>query len=163
MKIEIPSFFTEPEGAESSPASTPEQAPLLAKEAKERAYTAAQSLSVYNQYQANIRQSSQLKAEMLKGAKEGESIYSLFLKACKAITLMTGESIFYDTIKADTLEIYGTGFEEAQPLQTDIAETRERLQMLQRAAESEPASQNIKKAIQAHKERIARLERKLQQ
>lgn len=160
MKIEAPSFFTDE--AESSPA-LPEQAPLLVKEAKEEAYIAAQSLSVYKTYQEHIRQSSQLKTDLLKGTKEGESIYNLLLKACKAIALMTGDSIFYDTVKANTMEIYGNGFEEAQPLQTDIAETRERLQMLQRAADAEPASQSIKQAIKAHKERIERLERKVKQ
>ena len=46
------------------------------------------SLAICKEYQQNIKTSSQLQTEILKGAKAGESVYSLLLKACKAISLM---------------------------------------------------------------------------
>lgn len=45
------------------------------------------SLEVYRTYQENIKTSSQLQTEILKGLKAGEDVYSLFLKAAKAIAL----------------------------------------------------------------------------
>lgn len=162
MELNIPTFFTDDDipTAESLP-KEPEQAPLLAKEARETAYKKDQSLAVYQHYQANIKKSSQIKTEITKGAREGESIYSLFLKACKAISLMTDEEVFYTTIKRDTLEIYGEGLEMQEPLTQDIADTRARLDKLQAALEEKPDSVMINKAIQSHRERITRLESKL--
>lgn len=146
---------------EAAPASDlPEQAPLLAKAAREAAQSESRSLEVYRVYQENIRRGDQLRTEITKGVKEGESLYSLLLKACEAISLMTGESLFYDTVKSDTLEIYGAGLEVAAVLEADIAETRGRLEKLTAAAQSDPDNQRIKKAIQSHKDRITRLEAK---
>ena len=56
------------------------------------------SLEVYRAYQENIKASSQLQTEILKGLKAGEDVYSLFLKAAKAISLMTSNSLFYSQI-----------------------------------------------------------------
>ena len=65
------------------------------------------SLEVYRTYQENIKTSSQLQTEILKGIKAGEDVYSLFLKAAKAISLMTSNKLFYTQIEADTRAIYG--------------------------------------------------------
>lgn len=158
MDFKIPDFFkTDDEEEEAAAPELPEQTPLLAKEAKEEAYTQSQSLKVYKAYQENIRQSSQLRAEIIKGAKEGENIYSLFLKACRVISDMTGEDVFYDTVKAYTMAIHGEGLAESQPLEQDIAETKERLEMLIAAGESDPTPK-IAAAVQAHRERLERLE-----
>lgn len=163
MELNIPDFFKTDSKPKEATApelpAIPEQAPLLAKEAKEEAYTQSQSLKVYKAYQENIQQSSQLQTEILKGAKQGEKLYSLLLKACKAISAMTGNNLFYDTVKTDTMEIYGVGLAESEPLEQDIAETGERLEKLIEAAEREPENTWIKKAIKAHRERLERLEK----
>jgi hypothetical protein len=65
------------------------------------------SLSIYKEYQHNIIISSQLQTEILKGVKAGEDIYNLFLKACKAISLMTSNSVFYNQLERDIKTIYG--------------------------------------------------------
>ena len=67
------------------------------------------SLDVYRTYQENIKTSSQLQTEILKGIHAGEDVYSLFLKAAKAISLMTSNSLFYSQIEDDIRAVYGRG------------------------------------------------------
>lgn len=62
--------------------------------------------------------------------KAGESVYNLFLKAVKAISLMTSNSLFYSQIEADTRAIYGEGLQEQAPLQCELAEVQKRLARL---------------------------------
>lgn len=73
------------------------------------------SLEVYRTYQENIKTSSQLQTEILKGLKAGEDVYSLFLKAAKAISLMTSNSLFYSQIEEDIEAIYGRGLQHKPP------------------------------------------------
>ena len=74
------------------------------------------SLEVYKTYQENIKTSSQLQTDILKGLKAGEDVYSLFLKAAKAIALMTSNSLFYSQAEADLIAIYGSGGFSCSPL-----------------------------------------------
>ena len=52
----------------------------------------------YKEYQKNIKLSETLQCEILKGVKSGENILPLFLKAVKAISLMTSNKLFYTEI-----------------------------------------------------------------
>lgn len=122
------------------------------------------SLEVYKTYQENIKRSSQLQTEILNGIKAGESVYSLFLKASKAISLMTSNTLFYTQIEADTLAIYGEGLQQKEPLEFQLAGTRQRLENLKAALERELEYNNkerIKRAIRAHEARIAELEKQI--
>lgn len=56
---------------------------------------------VYKEYQQNILASGTLRAEITKGAKAGEDPETLLLKAVKAISLMTGDKLFYEQIKTE--------------------------------------------------------------
>lgn len=56
--------------------------------------------------------------------KAGENVYNLFLKAVKAISLMTSNSLFYSQIEADTRAIYGEGLQEQAPLKCELARCR---------------------------------------
>lgn len=91
------------------------------------------SLAICREYQQNIKTSSQLQTEILKGAKAGESIYSLFLKACKAISLMTSNTVFYSQLEGDIRAIYGQGLLDPLPLQIELQQTQERLTRLREA------------------------------
>lgn len=118
------------------------------------------SLEVYRTYQENIKTSSQLQTEILKGLKAGEDVYSLFLKAAKAISLMTSNSLFYSQIEADIEAIYGRGLQHKPPLQKELQDTQERLQRLLEAEQREPegnSKERIKAAIKAHRAEIERL------
>ena len=129
------------------------------KEEKERA------LAVYREYQKNIILSGQLQTDILKGAKRGEDIYSLFLKAVKAISLMTSNTVFYSQIERDIKVIYGQGLLDPLPLQIDLQETQERLTRLREALnrEIEPdAKDRIQRAVKAHEAKIADLESLIQ-
>lgn len=114
----------------------------------------------YWQQQENIIKSNQLQAEILKGARAGESVYNLFLKASKAITLMTGNTVFYSQLKDDIRAIYGEGLLQKAPLQLELQETEQRLQRLKEAQERElsgDTGKRMKNAIKAHEARIAEL------
>lgn len=123
------------------------------------------SLAICKEYQQNIKTSSQLQTEMLKGAKAGESVYSLLLKACKAISLMTSNSVFYSQLEGDIRAIYGQGLLDPLPLQIELQETQERLTRLREALnrEIEPdAKDRIQRAVKAHEAKIADLESLIQ-
>lgn len=123
------------------------------------------SLAICKEYQQNIRTSSQLQTEILKGAKAGESVYSLLLKACKAISLMTSNSVFYSQLEGDIRAIYGQGLLDPLPLQIELQETQERLTRLREALnrEIEPdAKERIQRAVKAHEAKIADLESLIQ-
>lgn len=119
------------------------------------------SLEVYRTYQENIKTSSQLQTEILKGLKAGEDVYSLFLKAAKAISLMTSNSLFYSQIEADIGAIYGRGLQHKPPLQKELQETQARLQRLLEAEQREQPTdsrERIRAAIKANRATIERLE-----
>lgn len=125
------------------------------KEERERAK------AVYKKYQQNIKTSGQLQTALLKGARQGEDIYSLFLKAVKAISLMTSNTTFYTQIEDDIKTIYGAGLLERKPLELELEEVETRLQRLREAYQrgTEPADslQRIASAIQAHEQRATQL------
>lgn len=116
---------------------------------------------MYNIYQNNIRASEGLQSKILKGVKAGENIYTLFLQAAKAISLMTSNTVFYNQIESDIIDIYGKGLLEPQPLKVEIQATEERLKRLKEAEAREGESDTqgrIYKAIKAHEARIAELQ-----
>lgn len=123
------------------------------------------SLEVYKTYQENIKVSSQLQTDILKGVKSGESIYSLFLKAAKAISLMTSNNVFYSQIEADISVIYGEGLQEQEPLKKQLEDTQKRLQRLLEMKERDKehdSRERISRAIQTHEEKIAQLTEQIQ-
>ena len=118
------------------------------------------NLEIYREYQDNIKRSGSLRTDILKGARAGEDIYSLFLKAVECISRMTSDKLFYSQIEEDIKTIYGRGLQEEAPLLLEIAETEERLYKLRQAQERETETdsrERIKKAVQAHERRIAEL------
>lgn len=138
-----------------------EQAKTLLRDTQREREDHQRSLEVYRTYQENIKTSSQLQTEILKGIKAGEDVYSLFLKAAKAISLMTSNKLFYAQIEADTRAIYGTGLNYKPPLQHELQATQERLQRLLEAEQREQhqdSRERIKAAIKAHRAAIERLE-----
>lgn len=143
-----------PEGLEG------QQAKGLYLQAKREAAEKQRTLDIFREYQENIKRSGQLQTEILKGVKAGESVYNLFLKAVKAVSLMTSNSLFYSQIEADTRAIYGRGLQHKPPLQKALQEAQERLQRLLDAEQREPegnSKERIKAAIKAHRAEIERL------
>lgn len=117
----------------------------------------ARLLETYQLLQDNIKASGTLRTEILKGARAGESIATLFLSAVKCISLMTGDTVFYSQIEADVKAIYGEGLLEPEPLQIQIQEVEERLGKLQhsltRAGITSFERQRIENAVQAHQKK----------
>lgn len=137
-----------------------QQAKKLYLDAQREREDHQRSLEVYRHYQENIKTSGQLQTDILKGVQAGTDIYSLFLKAAKAISLMTSNSLFYSQIEADIEAIYGRGLQHKPPLQKALQEAQERLQRLLDAEQREPegnSKERIKAAIKAHRAEIERL------
>ena len=115
------------------------------------------TLEMYKDYQKNIRQAGQLQTELTKGARAGEPAYTLLLKAIKAISLMTGNKLFYSQIYKDLKAIYGEGLKEQIPIEWELDEVRERLanmrEAIERESTEEDSKERIKKAIEAHQKR----------
>lgn len=108
----------------------------------------------YSRLQDNIKTSGTLRTEIIKGARAGESITTLFLSAVKCISLMTGDTVFSRQIEDDVRAIYGEGLLEPEPLQLQLHEVEERLGKLQhsltRAGIAPEDRQRIQNAVQAH-------------
>lgn len=118
------------------------------------------SLAICKEYQQNIKTSGQLQTDILKGAQAGESIYSLFLKACKAVSLMTSNSLFYSQLENDVRAVYGYGLLDPLPLEIEQETVQGRLQHLLDALEREidpDDKDRIQRAIKAHRAKIAEL------
>ena len=115
----------------------PEQAKILLLDKQREREDHQRSLEAYRAYQENTKRSEQLQSEILKGIKAGEDVYSLFLKAAKAISLMTSNSVFYSQIENDTRSIYGRGLNYKPPLQNELQDTQKRLQRLLEAEQRE--------------------------
>lgn len=133
----------------------------LQREADRKKQDIDRSLAICMEYQQNIKTSSQLQTEILKGARAGENIYILFLKAVKAISLMTSNTVFYNQLEGDIRAIYGQGLLDPLPLQIELQQVQERLTRLIEAEEREleaDSRERIKRAVQAHESRIAELE-----
>lgn len=135
--------------------------PMLQRQADANKAEKERALAVYREYQKNIKLSGQLQADILKGAKRGEDIYSLFLKAAQAISLMTSNTAFYSQLNDDIRAIYGAGLSDPQPLKLELEEVQTRLEKLREASkrETEPADslQRMERAIQAHEQRATQL------
>ena len=135
--------------------------PILQRQADANKADRERALAVYREYQSNIKVSSQLQTDILKGAKRGEDIYSLFLKAVQAISLMTSNTVFYSQLNDDIRAIYGAGLLEPKPLELELEEVQGRLERLieasKRGTETADSLQRIERAIQAHKQRATEL------
>lgn len=141
-----------------------QQAKGLYLQAQREAAEKQRTLDIFREYQENIKRSGQLQTEILKGVKAGESVYNLFLKAVKAISLMTSNSLFYSQIEGDIKAIYGQGLLDPLPLQIELQETQERLTRLRETQAEElenDSRERIGRAIQAHEAKIAQLQGKI--
>lgn len=126
-----------------------QQAKKLYLDAQREREDHQRSLEAYRAYQENTKRSEQLQSEILKGIKAGEDVYSLFLKAAKAISLMTSNSVFYSQIEDDTRSIYGRGLNYKPPLQKELQEAQTRLQRLTEAEKRETETDSRERSVKA--------------
>lgn len=152
---------TEPEKPATGLTGGLEGIAILQRKADANKAEKERALAVWREYQENIKTSSQLQTEILKGAMRGEDIYSLFLKAVKAISLMTSNTVFYRQLEGDIKAIYGQGLLDPRPLQIELQETQERLTRLRESEQREldgDSKERIKNAIKAHEAKITDIE-----
>ena len=138
--------------------------PILQRQVDAKKQDIDRSLAIYKEYQQNIKTSSQLQNDILKELKAGEDIYSLFLKAVKAISLMTSNSVFYRETEENLKAIYGIGLQEKPPLQMELTAVEDRLFHLEEATLWSTGDEllRIQKAIQAHEKRATELKKMIE-
>ena len=111
----------------------------------------------YKAYQDNIKRSGELRAEILRGIKSGESTPILLLKAVECISNMTGDKLFYTQAEKDIKAIYGEAFLSRGSLELELVEVEERLSMLKKACKREGIDEGDKEritiAIKSHEKR----------
>lgn len=111
----------------------------------------------YKAYQDNIKRSGDLRAEILRGIKSGESTPTLLLKAVECISNMTGDKLFYTQAEKDIKAIYGEAFLSGESLELELLEVEERLSMLKKADKREDIDEGDKEritiAIKSHEKR----------
>lgn len=116
---------------------------------------------VYKSYQNNIRAAGSLRADILKGLRAGEEAEGLLLKACKTISLMTGDTVFNKQAERDLIAIYGEGLGAEKPLEYKLNQVQKRLKNMQQAIERglEPDDKRrVKAAIAAHEAEEKRIQ-----
>lgn len=119
------------------------------------------TLEAYKEYQTNIRRSGELRTDILKGVKAGQSAHTLLLKAVECISNMTGDKLFYTQIEKDLKAIYGEAFLDDIPLEWELKEVELRLDRLREAYKRETTSPDskhrIETAIREHEAQVATL------
>ncbi|GEM_PF-3281388 len=119
---------------------------------------------VYKEYMKNVRASEELQCEIMVGAREGEDVCVLLMKACRAISNMTGSSVFADQVERSLRAVYGEALGVEHPLEQQIQEAKERLEKIQQA-EMETEEGDLREAMhnsaRSHELRIKRLQKKL--
>lgn len=168
LRLESGEPTPEAEGPREGPqrAAQSQQAIALFMDARQTREAHERSLEVYRAYQEHIKESAALQAEIAKGVKAGADLYSLFLKAIRAISLMTSNTGFYSQIEADLTAIHGRALGYRPPLQRELEGARERLGRLLEAADRETGTETrsrIQAAIAAHRATIEELERRLEE
>ena len=154
-------------GAETTEAMAQraEKSKSLLNDVKKGGEIQEMSARICREYLDNVSATDDLQADILKGIKAGEDFYHLFLKAAKALSLMTSNPQFYTQIKRDCRSLYGGIFNQKEPLEEMLEETRDRMEKLRQAAATEAdidARDRITRCIDAHEERVRELEAQIQ-
>ena len=119
-----------------------------------------QGSEIYLEHAEMREKAASLRAEILKGIAAGHDIYTLFLKAAKAISLMTGDSAFYGQCEVDILAICGEGLLHAAPLEAEMKAIVGRIARMSDAlqAVTDPETRRrILWAIDRHNKRLKEL------
>lgn len=160
---------TEPEGEVPPLDLKPLETASTAPEGQELAFIKltreqegrARQQEAYRDYQTNIKNAGDLRSQILNGARAGEDPIDLLLKACKCISLMTGEKLFSEQVEQDLRAIYGKALLEPVPLKWELDGVKDSLDRLQQALQRETKpedKQRIEKAIEAHRKKAGELE-----
>lgn len=153
--------------ATSKPAEPHTEAvPILARQRQEEIAEAERGRQAYRKYQDNIKAAGQYREEILKGVRAGEAIEPLFIKACRAISLMTAEPLFAEQVEQDVLAIYGEGQQAAVPLQMEARQVQDRLTKMRQALQRETdqkSRRRIQAAVAAHEIKLKNLQALLKQ
>lgn len=120
---------------------------------------------IYRAYLNNTRASEELQCEIMKGAREGEDVCVLLLKACRAISAMTGSDTFAQQVERSLRAVYGEALEVRRPLEVELKEAEERLEKIRKAeadADESDLKEAMHNAVRSHEAKIRRLQQALE-
>ena len=133
----------------------------LQREADKKRTVERQHLEGLQAYQENIRRAGSLRTEILKATAAGTDTTTLFLKAAECISLMTGDTVFYSTIRDNVRTIHGGAYLDPVPLQQQYDAAADRLQKLRAAvvrSQTDTDRQRLQHAIQEHEKQLQDLD-----
>lgn len=115
--------------------------------------------------QEDFKRADQLQSEFLEGIVKGEAPERLLLKEIECIALRDGDTVSGYEAKENIKAIYGIGLGEKVPLEIELEELQERLhalkESLEKAEEKDGQRARIQKAILAHEEKIAFIQKRI--
>lgn len=115
---------------------------------------------IYRVYLDNTRKSEELQCEIMKGAREGEDVCLLLLKACRAISAMTGSEVFAQQVERSLRAVYGESLDVRMPLEIELKEAEKRLELIRQAEETTEESdlkEAMHNAVRSHQQKIQHL------
>lgn len=162
--LEVAETIKEPTAAQSGRAAD-DDLPQLQRQADKRAQDLDRAAGILKEYQEHTAAANGHIIEIAKGIKEGQDIHILFLKALKALELVTNNKML-ESAAADYLAIYGAGFGTSSLLKIELEQIQQRLNKLEQAAADETISSGerdrIIGAINQHRARIEQIRRQIQ-
>jgi hypothetical protein len=140
-----------------------EHAPQLVQLQKKAVENKKQVLRIWERYRENRKKAHILEIEITKGIQKGVTPVELLLKACKAISCMTGTEAFYTQAERDIYGVYGQILKDPQALQAERKAVYDRLDKLKAALSERPPTEakRIRTAIKAHEERAQEIQQAL--
>lgn len=118
------------------------------------------NLEMFSTYQKNVIAAETITSDITKDLQQGKPLALLFLKAMKAISLMTGNPLTYQNT-AETLQaVYGYGLHEPEAEALTADNVQHRLDRLKHSLEVVADSTDkahIQNAIKEHEKQLAML------
>ena len=156
--------FEKPTDAQSEAAAV-DNIQQLQHQADQRASDIDRAAGILKEYQEHTAAANGYIVEIAKGIKEGQDIHILFLKALKALELVTNNKMI-ESAAADFSAIYGAGFQTESLLKVELEQNQARLVKLEQAAADQTISSGDRNriigAINKHRARIGQIRRRMQ-
>ena len=119
----------------------------------------------YHETLKNVKNTENIRGEILKAVRNAEPIEHLFMKSCEAISLMTGDRSFLQQIKEDMVKLYGYCLKDEEILSEREKELKDCLDKVKKYKSEEEKNLNqqdinrLNDVIRGHEKEIAKIEK----
>lgn len=120
--------------------------------------------AILKEYQDNIKASERDKSAILEGIDDGESPYTLFIKAVAILGRLTGDSIYKDIVEERSSYLYSVYSDDEDTLDALRLKTERRLVRLMEARKVSDNPRELRlidRATRKHLDHLEEIEKKL--